>query len=155
VRVDFTIRLPAGAHITANTINGDLEVNGASGDVETATVNGAIDAESSEGTVDAKTVNGNIHVRMGRLPSRGVSYQTVSGGVTLQLPAGLDADVVATTVVGGISSDFPITVGGSSRRDGFSSHNLRGTIGRGGPRIELRTVSGPIRLEKSDNSRAR
>jgi DUF4097 and DUF4098 domain-containing protein YvlB len=79
----------------------------------------------------------------------------VSGSVTVSLPSGLDADVEASTVSGAITSDFPITVGGGSRRDGFSSRKLSGTIGRGGPRIELRTVSGAIHLEKSGNSRAR
>jgi DUF4097 and DUF4098 domain-containing protein YvlB len=158
VQVNFTVRLPAGAHITANTMNGDLEVTGASGDVRAMTINGRVDAESSDGTVEAKTVNGNIHVRMARMPSRGVSYETVTGSVTVELPAGLDADLNAQTVTGGITSDFPISVGGSgSRRDGFSSHRLNGTIGRGGPRLELKTVTGPIHLEKSgsSNSRAR
>jgi DUF4097 and DUF4098 domain-containing protein YvlB len=155
VQVDFVIKLPAGAHITANTINGSVEITGASGDVTARTVNGGIDAESSVGVVDAKTVTGSIRVRMGQLPTRGVAYETVTGSVTLTLPDVLDADVDATTVVGGITSEYPITVAGSARRNGFSQHNLHGTIGRGGPRIQLKTVTGPIRLEKTGTSKMR
>jgi hypothetical protein len=47
-------------------------------------------------------------------------------------------------VNGGIETDFPITI----RRAGFVGHRLNGTIGRGGPRLELSTVNGSIHLRK-------
>jgi DUF4097 and DUF4098 domain-containing protein YvlB len=69
----------------------------------------------------------------------------VNGSITLELPEGAGAEVSASNVNGGIETDFPITV----RRVGFVGHRLRGTIGDGGPRLELSTVNGSIRIRKA------
>ncbi|MBP2648736.1 MAG: hypothetical protein H6Q77_2360, partial [Gemmatimonadetes bacterium] len=42
-------------------------------------------------------------------------------------------------------SDFPMTLQGK-----MSPRSMRGTIGNGGPRLELSTVNGPIELRKAN-----
>jgi DUF4097 and DUF4098 domain-containing protein YvlB len=68
-------------------------------------------------------------------------FTTVNGGITVEIPGDLDAEVEAATVNGGIETDFPITVRGR-----FTSKRMNGTIGRGGRTLELETVNGSIRL---------
>ena len=71
-----------------------------------------------------------------------LDFHTVNGSITLELGGLVNADLKAATVNGGIETDFPVTV----RRAGFMGHRLRGTIGRGGPQLDLSTVNGSIRL---------
>jgi len=68
---------------------------------------------------------------------------TVRGDATLELPDDLDAVVDGHTVAGDISTDFPLTVTGK-----IASHSVTGTIGSGGRRIHVATVTGDIRLQK-------
>jgi len=143
VSVEFVVKLPAGSHLTASTVNGALNIQGISGDVRATTVNGTVEAASTGGWVMAETVNGNVRVKMSTVPPRGAEYKTVNGSISLTVPEGLNASLEARTVNGSITTDFPVQVEGA-----ISPRRLRGTVGSGGPRIELTTVNGSIRLLK-------
>lgn len=142
--VEFTIRLPAGVKVNASTVNGALEIDGATAEVVAHTVNGGIEARSTGGAVSAKTTNGSITVRAGKLDGGSTEFSTVNGSVTVELPAGLNADVDMRTVNGRLSSDFPLTVEGD-----FSPRRLRARLGTGGPTLRFSTVNGSIRLRKA------
>lgn len=141
--VSFTVRLPAGAHVTAHTTNGDLVITGATAEVSAHTTNGLVTAESSGGPVVAATTNGDVRVRMSRLPSEGASYRTTNGTITLEIPDGTGANIEARTTNGSISSDFELTVTGS-----ISPRSLRGRIGSGGPTLSLSTTNGNVRIRR-------
>ncbi|HEU4563094.1 MAG TPA: DUF4097 family beta strand repeat-containing protein [Gemmatimonadaceae bacterium] len=144
VSVHFTVRLPKGVKVDLGTVNGSLDVRGAGAEVVAETVNGRIDAATSHGPVTAHTVNGSIRVRMDELPAEGdLSYSTVNGSVTAELPAALDAEVEMETVNGSLSSDFPLSVSGR-----VTPKHLRATIGHGGRRLRLQTVNGSVELRK-------
>jgi DUF4097 and DUF4098 domain-containing protein YvlB len=141
--VSFTVRLPAGAHITARTTNGTLVITGATGEVNARTTNGEVTAESSGGPVMASTTNGDVRIRVSRLPDQGASYRTTNGTITIELPDGINTNIEARTTNGGISSDFEVMVTGS-----ISPRSLRGRIGSGGPTLSLSTTNGSIRIRK-------
>jgi putative adhesin len=144
VAVDFTVHLPAGLHLYANTVNGDIEAEGLGGNVKASTVNGGIRL-STKGYGEAVTVNGSIYASLGRADwTDGVDFHTVNGGITLELPASFSAEVRAETVNGDIETEFPLTVTGR-----FGPRHMRGTIGTGGRELDLGTVNGSIRLRKS------
>lgn len=143
VSVEFEIRLPEGANVSATDVVGAIEVTGVSGDVEAKTVTGSIDAESSDGAVQATAVTGSIHARMARLPSGGADYKTVTGSITVGLPRGANADIDAKTVMGSLESDFPLTVQGR-----WGPRSAHGTIGRGGPHLSFSTVTGSVKIEE-------
>jgi len=111
--------------------------------VSLGTVNGSVGfSTSSYG--EASTVNGSIRGAMGAAEwDDGLSFKTVNGTITLDLPPSLSADVRATTVNGEISTDFPLTVTGR-----VSRRQVQGTIGGGGRRLELETVNGSVRLRR-------
>ena len=66
--------------------------------------------------------------------------KTVSGAVQLAVPASSNFDLSADAVSGEIRADVPITI------EEQSKHSLRARVGNGGGRVEVRTVSGEIRL---------
>jgi hypothetical protein len=144
VTVDFDVQLPAGVRLAARTVNGEVEAHGLGADAEAHTVNGSVTLET-RGRAEASTVNGSLRARLGSMGlAESLDFSTVNGSITLELPEGASAEVTAKNVNGGIQTDFPITV----RQAGFMGHQLHGTIGNGGPRLELSTVNGSIRLRK-------
>ena len=144
VVVDFTVRVPAGLHLDAHTVNGDVEALGLGGNVDAGTVNGGVEV-STTGWVEASTVNGSIRATMGRADWSGeLEFQTVNGSITLQLPTTLNTEVRAQTVNGDLASDYPLTVSGR-----WGPRQLKGTIGSGGRELNLSTVNGGIKLRKS------
>jgi len=144
VRVDFVVHVPAGVALAASTVNGGVTAEGLRSDVRASTVNGGVRVSTS-GFAQASTVNGSVVARLGQnqIPGR-ARYSTVNGSVTLEMPAGLNAELRASTVNGRIESDFPVTVQGRVNR-----RSLRGTIGAGGPELNLSTVNGSIILRRS------
>lgn len=144
VAVEFTVRVPAGVRLGISTINGSVDIAGATAEIDASTVNGNVSAVSSGGPVRANTVNGNIEARMGTLGEGDLSFETVNGSVEVWVPdAPLDADVDMRTVNGQVEADFPMTVRGR-----INPRHIRATIGRGGRRIELQTVNGSVELRK-------
>lgn len=144
VEVEFVVRLPQGVRVDVRSVNGSIEVDGATSEVLAHTTNGHIDARSSGGPVRATTTNGDLTVRVGALDSHDMEYRTTNGSITVELPATANADLDMHTTNGSISSDFPVTMEGT-----FSRRNMRGTVGKGGPLIRLSTTNGSIRLRKA------
>jgi hypothetical protein len=141
VKVDFDVRVPRGVRLAAHTVNGDLDLGRLDGDVEARTVNGSIRL-ATRGVASAATVNGSIDATIGR--TRGpLRFETVNGAITLEIPGGVDADVRAETLNGTIASEFPLEIHGRMPR------RASGTIGAGGPALDLRTVNGSIDLMRS------
>jgi hypothetical protein len=142
--VNFTVRVPAGVRFTGKTVNGRVDANGLSADVEARTVNGSINVTTT-GLARATTVNGSITVAMGRANwSDELEFKTVNGGIDLSVPASLSAQVEVKTLNGDISTDFPMTVTGT-----FSKRRLTGTVGGGGRDLRLETVNGSVRLRST------
>ncbi len=144
VTVEFVVRVPHGVAVGATTVNGGVQVSGASGPIRAVTVNGDVDAETAAGPVEAVSVNGSVRARLrGFADSGAVKLVTVNGSVTAELPAHLDAVVEATAVTGSIHSDYPLPATGR-----LLGHKLAGTLGAGGRAVTLHTVNGSITLKK-------
>ena len=143
VQVAFTVKVPAGVRFVGRTVNGDVTTGALTAPVAIRTVNGQVEF-STTGYGDASTVNGSIRGSMGSTLWNGeLSFTTVNGSITLDLPADASTDVRVRTVNGDITTDFPLTVSGR-----FSRRSLNGTIGGGGRTLELETVNGSIRLNR-------
>jgi len=143
VKIEFTVKVPANARVDASTVNGDLRVEGTSGDIDASTVNGDLEAFSAAGRVQGRTVNGSITVRNGGTVNVDTEYSTVNGSITVEIPESTNATVNLSTVNGRISSDFPLTLNGD-----INPRRIRADIGNGGSRIRASTVNGSIRLRK-------
>jgi hypothetical protein len=135
--VDFDVRVPAGVRFVAHSVSGSVESDGVAGPVEAHTVDGSIRLASAT-AARARTVNGSITAtfRAADLESD-TELDTVNGQVQVTLPAAANADLSASTLNGEVRIAFPLAGSTEPRR-------ARGTIGRGGRELRLRTVNGSI-----------
>jgi len=141
VQVNFTVRVPQRVGFVGKTVNGSISATSLNGNVITQTINGSIKISTS-GYAEAKTINGDISARLGDSNwSNVLNFQTINGGINLELPAGLGASVDAETLNGSFSSDFPLSVTTLTGRK-----HVKGVIGAGGRDLVLRTINGSINL---------
>ena len=161
--VDFTVRVPEGVKLAAYTVAGDVNATQLRSDVDVATVDGDVRV-STTGTAEAASVSGDVEATFGRAGDD-MDFTTVSGNVTVRLPGNVDADVEAQTLSGEIESDFDLRTGSMTGDDddddddddghGGVHVNVQigrrasGTLGRGGPELNVTTVSGNIRLQRA------
>ena len=141
VQVTFYVKVPAGVEFRGRTVNGDVEVRDLSSDVSAHTVNGDIEIATT-GFAEANTVNGSIETAMGSFDvERGLSFSTVNGSISLDVPDDIDADVDAKWVHGSLEADLPLKLVGR-----LSKHAAQGALGQGGPELNLKTVNGSIHI---------
>jgi hypothetical protein len=141
--IDMEVKVPKGMRVSANNVSGDVRIVAMEGVVRAGSVSGDVRMESLRASsVRASSVSGDVNVDVDNLTGDGMlSFSSVSGNVTAQLPKNLDADISMRSVSGSLDSDFPLTLNGRVSR---SSINAR--IGKGGRELEVHTVSGDVRL---------
>jgi DUF4097 and DUF4098 domain-containing protein YvlB len=141
--VHYTLHVPQNAKLEKiNLVNGSLDVEKVSGEVEANLVNGKLRASNLEGAADLATVNGSIEANYASLNNvREVKLKSVNGSVNLTLPPSPNAEVSASVVNGSISTDFPLEVKGH-----FVGKSMSGRLGSGGVQIELSNVNGSIHI---------
>lgn len=141
--VDFEVRVPRGVLFTGRTVIGDVEASGMTADVDATSVTGDVRVATT-GLVYASSVSGSLRIKMGRADwTNTLRFSTVSGDIDLELPENLNSTVSFTTVSGDLDSDWPMTMGGRT-----SNRRMSGTIGSGGRKLSLSTVSGDVELRK-------
>jgi DUF4097 and DUF4098 domain-containing protein YvlB len=125
--------------LKAETSGGSVSLERISGDIHAHSSGGGIHIREAGGRVDADTSGGSIEASFARGNSRGGSLESSGGGISVSLdPAvGLSIDAHGNSV----SSDLPLTVQGE-----ISRRSLRGTLGKGGESLRLRTSGGSVRI---------
>ena len=161
VRVNFTVRIPAGvrvkagsgngdisiaggAEVTASSGNGKVTVEGAQGPVDASSGNGDIRVSTSLGPVEARSGNGSIDVSMDRLEgSPPMSFSTGNGRITVTVPEAFGAELESSTGNGHVTVDFPIQMRGR-----LDPSRIRGTLGKGGGRLAMSSGNGDLEIRK-------
>ncbi len=139
--VEYTLTVPRLATIDGvELVNGDLLIDGVEGSVEADTVNGTIVVRGASGEIELETVNGGIELELGSSVSDEISLSSVNGTIEVYLNG--SAEIRAETVNGKIRNDFGIEV----KKGKYVGSSMNGTIGGGGPTIEIETVNGGIRV---------
>jgi DUF4097 and DUF4098 domain-containing protein YvlB len=147
--------------LDAHSSNGTLDVTDVVGDTALHTSNGSIRADVHKGIFEATTSNGTITARLmdadshpvrlessnGRIDltmdaAREVHADTSNSSITVRMPSSAGANVRAHTTNSSIDCDFDVSVHGGM----LSKHRLEGTIGPGGPLLDLGTSNGSIKL---------
>lgn len=82
---DFTIRLPRGVHVAANSGNGEVTVSGATADVEAHSGNGEVHVGAGAREVEATSGNGEVEVEAATGP---VTARSGNGDVHVATAAG-------------------------------------------------------------------
>jgi DUF4097 and DUF4098 domain-containing protein YvlB len=140
----------SGGSGDVENVNGDLDldssgggfdINGVTGKVELHTSGGSIRAEQITGSINASTSGGSIIAGFSGELSNDSDLSTSGGAVTAYLQPGIGIFVDARSSGGSVKSDFSIN--GVQRK-----HRLRGSINGGGPRLNLESSGGGIRIRE-------
>ena len=152
-----------GIHGTldAQTSNGGVDISDVIGNTTVRTSNGNVHADVKKGNFDAHTSNGSItarllesdslpvrlessngHIEVTMDAAREIHADTSNSSITVRMPSSIGATVQAHTTNSSITSDFDVSVHGGM----ISKHRLEGTIGSGGPLLDLGTSNGGIKL---------
>ena len=98
------------------------------------------------GDVHSKIVNGNTKVSLGETDREGEQeFSVVNGDIEATIADGAGAELKAETVTGDISVDERYGLKVERRPAG---HSVVGTLGDGGPPLQLKVVHGDIKLKK-------
>lgn len=153
---DISVEGASGA-LTAGTTSGDIRVRGAADSLRLDSVSGEIDLDGAARAVAIGTTSGSVSARgivgplsattsSGDLDLRAhagllrADISSVSGDVTLDLPAGFGGTVELQTASGALDVALPVQVQSVTRRA------LRGTIGKGSGRLILKSASGDLHV---------
>ena len=142
-------------------MSGDVTLDGVAGNVEAETMSGEIAARDIDGEVRFKSMSGGLVLADGwldRLEANTMSGQiaadvtlraggdvhvsTMSGDVTLRLPAGSDAQVRLQSTSGAVRSEFESLRAVKAP----ASHTVSGNVGAGTGRVSVSTMSGSVTL---------
>src|SRR5580704_6018268 len=149
--VEYTLTVPRNARLDEiKLINGELDINGVSGEVNASCINGRLEAHNLAGRARLSTINGRLEATFDQLAGHSVELNSVNGSVDLTIPSDSKAEIEASTVSGGINSDFGLHV----NHHHFVGHDLRGELGSGGTRIKLANVNGRIEVHHAQDGRA-
>ena len=144
-------------NITLAGLAGDVEVGTASGDVEAQDLAGRVGFRSVSGDLtladgslhrlDAKTVSGKVTADIALSGGGALRIATLSGGVTVRLPADASMRVDLRSTTGRVKSGFS----GLESARGRGGSTLTGTIGSGSGQLSVTTMSGQVTLlERSE-----
>lgn len=156
-------KAPNGARL--HTMGGDITINHADKYVKAKTMGGEVIIKEVDGWVEATTMGGDIEVKMIGDPKEGkrdVSLTSMSGDVTLIVPAGLSMDIdieLAYTKKHTnckIVSDFEIKEERTSEWDddhGSPRKYIYGTgsVNGGKNKITINTINGNVYLKKDNH----
>lgn len=149
--VEYTLTVPHTVKLDEiKLINGELDVNGVSGEVRASCINGRLAAAGLAGRAKLSTINGHLEAKFGQLAGKSVELNSVNGSVDLTIPSDSNAVVEASTLSGGIHNDFGLHVNNHK----FVGHDLRGELGNGGTDIRVSNVNGRIDIHHASDGRA-
>ena len=149
--VDYAIQVPRHTQLASiSCVNGRIAIDDVSSDITASAVNGEMQVRGAAGSLKLSTVNGRMVaelVSLGR--GQSVALSSVNGQIEATLPAEADAEVSASTVNGGMTSEFPALV---VQKEFPASKKLKGPLGNGGASVKASTVNGAIRFRQGKDA---
>jgi DUF4097 and DUF4098 domain-containing protein YvlB len=160
--VDLTIQVPKRISLKVSCLNdGDIKIDGVSGEIEVNNQNGAITITNVSGSVVAYAHNDDITVSFAKVePDKAMSFVSWNGDVDVTFPPEVRAKAKMKTRNGEVYSDFDVKLEASASRveeDGRKEggkYKLKvekavyGLINGGGPEMQFSTYNGDIYIRK-------
>jgi putative adhesin len=142
--VSYELSTPMQMNLSLRSTNGGVSVRGVEGRMDITTTNGGVKLANVNGNVRGRTTNGGVDVELegATWQGEGLDLETNNGGVRLSIPEHYSAQLEASTVNGGLNSDFPVVMQGRRPRE------IEATLGGGGAPIRVKTSNGGVRITK-------
>ncbi|MBO0816911.1 MAG: DUF4097 family beta strand repeat protein [Actinobacteria bacterium] len=129
--------------VDADTVSGDVEAQGLAGRIGFKSVSGDLTlADGSVERMDAKSISGRVTADVDLIPDSLVRVATVSGEVTIRLPASASARVELKSATGRVLTEF----GGMDCSRVPGANSAAGQLGSGSGKLSVTTVSGRVAL---------
>lgn len=162
---DLTLSVPHGSSIEVETISAGIDVADVRGAIEIATVSGGVDVTGGSDEIEIATVSGGIDLRATG-PIDDLELATVAGGIRYEGGLHRDADLsfesvsgsITVTLTGTLSADFSLATFSGTIDNEFGpkpevaefvpSQTLEFTEGRGSADVSIESFSGRIRLRR-------
>ncbi len=147
--VDAEISIPRNADVNfENSLNGDVTVDGFSGEIEVQTLNGEITLKDMSGPVSAYSINGAIAAIFKTVyEDSPMSFSTVNSDIDIEMPSTVKASLKMSTN-DEIYTDFDVQKSVDTRERRSRSRKTYYEINGGGIIIEITTIHGSIYIRK-------
>ncbi|MEK7727620.1 MAG: DUF4097 family beta strand repeat-containing protein, partial [candidate division KSB1 bacterium] len=156
--IDLTIQVPVRTSLELSCLNdGDIVVEGVTGEIEVNNTNGAVTITNVSGSVVAHALNDDVRVVFAKVqPGKAMSFSSLNGDIDVTFPADVKATISMKSDNGEIYSDFDIKLEPKERRVEENSRSeggkyrvrlekaMIGTINGGGPEIQFSTFNGDV-----------
>jgi DUF4097 and DUF4098 domain-containing protein YvlB len=150
-----TVQTRSGSgDVRATGISGTFKADASSGDIQLEQRGkGDVDIHTTSGNIDVKGVDGGLRLDAGSgdisaegRPAANWEAQTGSGNIHISMPQNTGFQLEASTSSGELNVNHAITVTVQGSMDA-ARHELKGTVGGGGPQVTVHTGSGDIDIE--------
>jgi hypothetical protein len=143
IRVNYHVLVPSAVRFDGRTVNGGVTAENLDRRVKAQSVNGSVKV-SSRSWAEVSSVNGAVTAAMGSADWTGsLHISSVNGSVTVALPPDANVDVSFHSVNGHFSSELPVTT------ESVNRGRMEGRIGSGGRDLTLSSVNGSVEIKKN------
>lgn len=136
------LKLPRNVNLDLQNIAGHVRIGATEGMVRLNSIAGNVSAGPLQAAEMSSLASG-LSMEINQIDERGVRLSSIVGGIELGLSDNLNAQFVASSIIGNVVSDIPSIKLSTEGRFDFEAQ-----IGSGGPRITISSVRGGIRLHK-------
>ncbi|KKP35593.1 MAG: hypothetical protein UR26_C0003G0066 [candidate division TM6 bacterium GW2011_GWF2_32_72] len=151
--VEYNLMVPTKTNFRIiSSENGPIKIQQVEGIINANTQNGNIEILDAKNTVLAQSKKGNIKIKTNKLiKSEQLLAETNYGNINVELPAKINADLVAKTMYGTITSDHLVKLKPEPMKINNPSwslfkKNVQGEIGTGGSKVTMYTGNGHIKI---------
>jgi hypothetical protein len=158
---DLFVTVPEqNATLKANSISGDITIDGVGGDIEVDATNGKATLTNISGSAVAHSLNGGVTAEFAKVaPDKAMSFSSLNGDINVTLPPATRARLKMKTDNGELYTDFDVQLernGAKVVEDSQNGkhrikqdHTTYGTINGGGPEMEFTSFNGSIYIRKT------
>ncbi|MDT5270097.1 MAG: hypothetical protein QOH49_2283 [Acidobacteriota bacterium] len=143
VRQEVTLVLPRRVELSAEHVNGAVQVGAVEGPVEVSHVNGRVEVAQSAGHVAVSHINGGVKFGISQLGEEGMEVEHVNGNVEIRLSQLVNADVEAQHHNGSLTLNVPNV----TMQERMNRSYARARFGTGGTPVQINHVNGNVRFE--------
>jgi Putative adhesin len=142
-RINYRVLVPSTVHFHGHTINGNVTAENLDRSIKATSVNGSVKV-STKSWAEASSVNGTVVAALGSADWTGsLRISSVNGSITVALPPDANVEVSFSSINGHFSSELPVTTQSAGRG------HMAGRIGSGGRDLHLSSVNGSVEIRKN------
>ena len=131
------------ARANLSTSGGNIQIDRAGGPTTVSTSGGDIRIQSAAQLLSAHTSGGNVSAKLTEAPQQDMTLRTSGGNVTVSVPRNAGFHLEADTSGGDVVTSNLMLSNSSTNKQ---KTKLSATVNAGGPKLNLRTSGGDIRV---------